>query len=63
MAVAVDFGRGLFGQRPPQVVQEELLGHFGLGNSRQANAAALAQVKPDLDQQDLFELMERLRGG
>ena len=43
-----------------QVVQEELLGRFGLGDARQANAAALAQLKPDLDQQDLFELVERL---
>jgi hypothetical protein len=37
------------------MVQDKLLGGFGVGDARQTNSAAFAQIKPDFDQDDLFK--------
>jgi hypothetical protein len=37
------------------VVQDELLLGFWLGDARQTNSAAFAQIEPDFDQDDLLK--------
>ena len=63
MVVAVDFGRGLLGQRPPEVVEDEELFLFGLGDAGQADLTALTQLEPNFDHQDLLEAVQHLRRG
>jgi hypothetical protein len=63
MVVAVDFRRGLLGQRPPEVVEDEELFLLWLGDAGQADLAALTQVEPNFDHQDLLEAVQHLRRG
>jgi hypothetical protein len=45
------------------VVQDKLLLGFGVGDARQADSAAFAQIKPDFDKEELFERVNNLGRG